>query len=161
MIPSKRSIRHACETSLCTPFVLGAINQNLFGEYSCIKLLEGSISAFKEMERKFEISTLFSHFERPFSKKRKGIYAKHGNFVGGSHAPAFGETFLTVGLGCKVVGWSNQGGPAWVIWIIIPMPNLIEPPTRMGLINPSRLYRPTHLLIQLFWLSEPFKTRFI
>lgn len=122
MLPKVINVKDAYERSLCNKKTFLRILHHL--------LIQG---------KKFEISTL--SLPPTVLAFQKGIYAKHGNFVGAGEAmhdsPAFGETFLTVGLGCgvKVVEGSTQGaGPSHMNHSDA---HLIEPPTRM-VSRPSR-----------------------
>jgi hypothetical protein len=104
--------------------------------------------------KKFEISTIslsLSPHGAGFSKRHLLMQSMEISWGEAMHdASAFGETFLTVGLGwgVKVVEGSNQRGPG-PSHMNHSDAHLIEPPTRM-VSRPSRSYRPTDLFTQLF-----------
>jgi hypothetical protein len=104
--------------------------------------------------KKFEISTISLSLPphgAGFSKRHLLMQSMEISWGEAMHdASAFGETFLTVGLGwgVKVVEGSNQRGPG-PSHMNHSDAHLIEPPTRM-VSRPSRSYRPTDLFTQLF-----------
>jgi hypothetical protein len=130
------------------------------------KLFENSPSPFntwKEIWNFHYLSLSLPPHGAGFSKRHLLMQSMEISWGEAMHdASAFGETFLTVGLGwgVKVVEGSNQRGPG-PSHMNHSDAHLIEPPTRM-VSRPSRSYRPTDLFTQLFWLSiKPFKTRYI